>query len=58
MDVKVDSGAIVTQKRCKVESGETAESLKAKVQALEGPAFAEAIMLYNKNRKYREWYHE
>lgn len=39
----VDGGPIVIQKVVKVEEGETAESLKAKVQALEGPAFVEAI---------------
>ena len=39
----VDGGPIVVQKVVKVESGETPESLKAKVQALEGPAFIEAI---------------
>ena len=39
----VDGGPIVVQKIVKVEQGETAESLKAKVQALEGPAFVEAI---------------
>ena len=39
----VDGGPIVVQKVVKVEQGETAESLKAKVQALEGPAFVEAI---------------
>ena len=41
---EVDGGPIVVQKVVKVESGETAGSLKAKVQALEGPAFIEAIM--------------
>jgi len=40
---EVDGGPIVVQKVVKVEGGETAESLKAKVQALEGPAFIEAI---------------
>jgi formyltetrahydrofolate-dependent phosphoribosylglycinamide formyltransferase len=42
----VDGGPIVVQKRVKVDPGETAESLKAKVQPLEGPAFVEAIQLY------------
>lgn len=54
--MQVDTGAIVVQKRCKIDAGETADTLKTKVQALEGVALAEAITLYNKNRKYREWY--
>lgn len=58
VDVKVDAGAIVIQKRCTIDNGETPETLKAKVQALEGPAFAEAIALYAKNRKFRLWYRE
>ncbi len=40
---QVDGGPIVVQKVVKVEAGETAESLKVKVQSLEGPAFIEAI---------------
>ena len=39
----VDGGPIMVQKIVKVEASDTAESLKAKVQALEGPAFIEAI---------------
>lgn len=46
----VDGGPIVVQKRVKVEEGETAESLKAKVQPLEGPAFVEAIESYCKGK--------
>ena len=42
----VDGGPIVVQKRVKVEPHDTAESLKAKVQPLEGPAFIEAIKVY------------
>ena len=42
----VDGGPIVVQKRVKVEPTDTAESLKAKVQPLEGPAFIEAIEQY------------
>jgi phosphoribosylamine--glycine ligase/phosphoribosylglycinamide formyltransferase/phosphoribosylformylglycinamidine cyclo-ligase/phosphoribosylamine--glycine ligase/phosphoribosylformylglycinamidine cyclo-ligase len=42
----VDGGPIIVQKTVQVASGETAESLKAKVQALEGPAFVEAIERY------------
>ncbi|CAB9501850.1 Phosphoribosylformylglycinamidine cyclo-ligase [Seminavis robusta] len=40
---EVDGGPIVVQKVVQVDEGETAESLKAKVQAQEGLAFIEAI---------------
>jgi len=40
---EVDGGPIVVQKVVEIAEGETAESLKAKVQPLEGPAFIEAI---------------
>lgn len=43
---EVDGGPIVIQKRVRVETTDSAESLKAKVQPLEGPAFVEAIQLY------------
>jgi len=43
---EVDDGPIVIQKRCKVDSNETADSLKSKVQNLEGQAFVEAIQKY------------
>ena len=46
----VDGGPIVIQKRVAVEKGDTAESLKAKVQPLEGPAFVEAISSYCKGK--------
>ena len=39
----VDGGPIVVQKQVSVDPDDTAETLKAKVQALEGPAFIEAI---------------
>ena len=39
----VDGGQILVQKHRTVEANETAESLKAQVQALEGPALIEAI---------------
>lgn len=42
----VDGGPIVVQKKVTVDPGDTAESLKAKVQALEGPAFIEAIQTF------------
>mmetsp|Transcript_19441 Transcript_19441/g.28653 ORF Transcript_19441/g.28653 Transcript_19441/m.28653 type:complete len:1139 (-) Transcript_19441:492-3908(-) len=43
---EVDGGAIVVQKLVKIVEGETAESLKSKVQPLEGPAFVEALQKY------------
>ena len=43
IDEGVDSGPILIQKRIPVESGDTAETLKAKVQPLEGLAFIELI---------------
>jgi formyltetrahydrofolate-dependent phosphoribosylglycinamide formyltransferase len=39
----VDGGPIVVQMRVVVDPSDTAESLKVKVQALEGPSFIEAI---------------
>jgi len=43
VDEGVDTGKIVRQKKCGVSPLDTAESLKAKVQALEGEAFIEVI---------------
>lgn len=43
---KVDAGPIVVQKKCTVDPDDTPESLKAKVQSLEGEAFIEAIKLF------------
>ena len=43
---KVDEGPIVVQKKCAVSPDDTPESLKAKVQALEGEAFIEAIKMF------------
>ena len=40
---EVDGGRILLQKKCKVEVGETPESLKLKVQKLEGEALVEVI---------------
>jgi phosphoribosylglycinamide formyltransferase-1 len=42
---EVDGGPILIQKRCAVESEDTAGSLKTKVQKLEGKAFVEAIKM-------------
>ena len=40
---EVDAGPILSQKKCTVTPEDTVESLKTKVQALEGKAFIEAI---------------
>lgn len=49
---ELDAGPILVQKSCRVETDETVQSLKAKVQALEGVAFIDAIQLvYGKNGK-------
>ena len=40
---KLDNGPILIQKKCKVNTNETPETLKVKVQELEGNAFVEAI---------------
>ena len=42
---EVEAGPILIQKKCTVTSDDTFESLKTKVQALEGDAFIEAIKL-------------
>lgn len=39
----VDGGSIILQKKCVVEQGDTAQSLKQKVQALEAQALIESI---------------
>ena len=43
---QVDGGPIVVQSECAVVAGETAESLKAKVQDLEGAAFVQAVAMF------------
>eukprot|EP00752_Nemacystus_decipiens_P006955 g6241.t2 len=45
---EVDSGPIVVQEEVEVAEGETPESLKAKVQAKEGPAFLKAMAEFMK----------
>ena len=42
---EVDAGPILIQKKCNVEPDETVNTLKTKVQKLEGVAFIEAIQL-------------
>jgi len=49
----VDGGPVLVQKRCTVETNETVETLKLKVQALEGGAFIEAIQLIQNNKYVR-----
>jgi phosphoribosylamine--glycine ligase/phosphoribosylglycinamide formyltransferase/phosphoribosylformylglycinamidine cyclo-ligase/phosphoribosylamine--glycine ligase/phosphoribosylformylglycinamidine cyclo-ligase len=44
----VDGGPIVVQRRVAVDPADTPETLKAKIQAMEGPAFVEAIQRYCK----------
>jgi len=46
---EVDGGPILIQKRCAVEPNDTIDSLKTKVQDLEGAAFLEAIPLFVNN---------
>ena len=41
----VDCGPILIQKKCSIDKNETVQSLKAKVQKLEGLAFVESIKL-------------
>lgn len=50
---KVDSGPILVQKKCEVYIDDTVESLKTKVQALEGEAFIKAIQLIQTNSHVR-----
>ena len=49
MTDEVDMGPIVIQKVCAVDPDDTIESLKSKVQDLEGAAFLEAIPLFENN---------
>ena len=46
---ELDGGPILIQKKCNVEKQDSPESLKKKVQDLEGEAFLEAINLFKKN---------
>jgi len=47
VDESVDGGEIFLQKKVPIASRETAESLKKKVQALEGKMFVEAVKKYH-----------
>lgn len=50
VDENVDEGKILLQKKVAIAEGETAESLKEKVQALEKKYYPEAIRLLSKKR--------
>ena len=47
----VDSGPILVQKRCRVQTDDTPDSLKRRVQALEGEAFIEVISMYQHDQQ-------
>ena len=49
VDEVVDAGSIVVQPSVAVDPNDTAESLKAKVQALEAPALVEAVRIFSEN---------
>ena len=46
-------GPILLQKKCTISSDDTAESLKDRVQKLEGEAFSEVIKGFNLNTKFK-----
>ncbi len=48
VDEGADTGPIIVQKKCSVDPEDTVETLKAKVQTLEGEAFIEAIQSFQK----------
>jgi formyltetrahydrofolate-dependent phosphoribosylglycinamide formyltransferase len=50
---EVDGGPILIQKKCNIETNETVDTLKTKVQQLEGTAFIEAIQLIQNNSYVR-----
>jgi hypothetical protein len=50
VEEKVDSGQTVLQKTCTVTTDDTPDSLKAKVQALEGPCLVEAVRMFRLGR--------
>uniref|UniRef100_A0A7S2Q7A0 phosphoribosylamine--glycine ligase n=1 Tax=Zooxanthella nutricula TaxID=1333877 RepID=A0A7S2Q7A0_9DINO len=47
---EVDGGEIAVQRSVPVAAGDTAESVKAKVQAQEGPALIEAVRLFGEGK--------
>ena len=52
-NVHADAGPILIQKKCNVQPDETVDTLKTKVQKLEGMAFIEAIQLIQNNSYVR-----
>ena len=50
---EVDGGPILIQKKCNIKPNETVDTLKTKVQQLEGAAFIEAIQLIQNNSYVR-----
>ena len=50
-DGPVDSGPILVQKRCRVEADDTPDTLKRRVQQLEGEAFIEAIAMFQDDQQ-------
>ena len=49
VDEGADTGEIIIQKKCSIDPGETVETLKVKVQKLEGEALIEAVQLFQKS---------
>ena len=47
VDETVDGGEIILQKKCDIEPGETADTLKQKVQKLEGEGFVEVLKKFS-----------
>ena len=50
----LDDGPILVQKKCAVSLNETPQSLKKKVQKLEGLSFIEAIKIFKKGFEKNE----
>jgi len=50
VDENVDTGQIILQKKVKIEKGETAESLKSKVQKAEQDIIVKAVDLFEKGK--------
>lgn len=51
VDEGVDTGKILLQKKCDVLQNDTAETLKQKVQQLEGETLIEVLRAWNKNNR-------
>jgi folate-dependent phosphoribosylglycinamide formyltransferase PurN len=49
---EVDGGPIIIQKKCPVLTNDSPETLKSRVQGLEGVAFIEAIQLFQAKRTF------